>query len=221
MRFVTSRCAVRLVCGFAVVALLAAAAGCDLTSTPVGEVAPLAATGDELRVGLGWSNAANPAEAARQAGAAALGPLGRFLPDLLLVWDNWASRQDAADGLAALSRLTPRRAIYGGHVAWPVASRWSPEPSVCVLALGGGWSVRAAQFEGLAGAEREAGKSLADALADPADVAQPPSAVNAAQPPSAVSSNHTRGRVCYMPAANCSCCSATCRGRGSAGCCRS
>ena len=146
---------------------------------------PPSAQGESLRAGVGWSNLANPGDAVQQATEAALRPLAGQSPDLVLVWDNWSSRQDARDGLAELGRKVPARTIFGGHVAWPVATKWTADSSVCVVALGGGWRVHAAWYEQMHGLEREAAAGLADSLNEPeVGESSPPPTAAATQPAS-------------------------------------
>ncbi len=123
-----------------------------------------AGSGAELRVGLGWSSAETPGEAARVAVQAAIQPLGRFAPDLVLVWDNWPTRDDGRRVLAGLARHVPPKVVYGGHVAWPASTQPAAGPSVTALAFGGGWRVTAAHQGDVPGREQAAGQRLAETL---------------------------------------------------------
>ncbi|MDD4890696.1 MAG: FIST N-terminal domain-containing protein [Phycisphaerae bacterium] len=117
-----------------------------------------------LQAGFGWSSTTQPGEAAREAVQAALAPLGRTSPEIVLVWDNWRSREDARAGLAAINREVGSFAVYGGHSAWPVSARGAAGPSVSVLALGGGWGAAATSVGSVSGREAEAAGALVDIL---------------------------------------------------------
>lgn len=137
----------------------------------------------DLKAGVGWSSSADPADAVREAFDAAVRPLGRAELDAVFVWDNWSGPADARAGLAALARRTSVRSIYGGHCAWPITLKPSTDPAVTVLALAGGWGVRAAGAPNVGGTEADVAASLIDALgAGPNAPANSPAASQADQP---------------------------------------
>ncbi len=121
--------------------LPAVLAGCDWRAwRQLPPQAPAAQRGADLKVGVGYSSSADPAAGARQAICAAIASIGQVGPDLVLVWDNWDSADNAQRGLAELRDFVPTETIFGGHVARAVAAT-RPEPTVTVVVLAGGWTV--------------------------------------------------------------------------------
>lgn len=159
----------RLLLNILAALLLFGLTGCGRSSLLLGRgPETLDPSPEPLRIGVGWATAGDPEDAGDLAAREALRQLEDARPQVVFVWDNFPRAADSRELLSSLSNHLPRRRIYGGSVAWPMAPHWSVDPSVVVVALAGGWGVEPAVEEEVYGREREAGHALAQNLGLPA-----------------------------------------------------